>query len=253
MPLGNLPVSSSDSAANIPAKSKKFTLTLVIILGLVLLAALGFGAYRYFKKHNNKFSQVKNQASSVPELAASIIKSGKIEDCIELKDQIANGVNYQTVCTNNIAQNLAQTNLDIKACEKLDNKLMAIADCQQMVVAGIANKAGNPSACDQFTSDLKTSCISAYWSSQAIKQKDPKLCSNITPSSEQVIMNCQSFVLTSLLTPVSSTSTTASGLTAATCSLFTGSVKTDCNNYLKGDCRSLAFPPLQQVCQRRTR
>jgi hypothetical protein len=177
-------------------------------------------------------------SSQLPQAAQAIIQSGDAAKCASV-NSVVGGVNYETVCRNNIAWNAAQANLDISACNGLDNKLMSIADCQDSVVGKLVAKNKTLTVCDQFAGDLKNVCVSDYWSVLAAAQHDPSQCLHLGASGSQADLSCENNVLLSALSV---------GTSTPQCSLFNGAAKTDCTNYAKGNCQTFAFPLLQNLC-----
>jgi hypothetical protein len=177
-------------------------------------------------------------ANLLPEETQTIIQSGDAAKC-EAVNAVSDGVNYETVCRNNIAWNTAQANLDIHACDGLDNKLMSVADCQRSVVGKLIAKDTSLAVCDQFVSDIKNFCVNNYWSMLAVAQHDPSLCQHLNSSSSQASASCEENVL---LASISSATSTPE------CSVFTGAAETDCTNYTQSNCQALTVPQLQQFC-----
>jgi hypothetical protein len=225
------------------SKSKKsliiFGAVVVVVIVIIVAASFSLRQKNPTQTEGGNASVQANQA--VLASAAAIIKSGDAAQCASV-NSVANGVNYEVVCRNNIAWNAAQANLDVNACTGLDNKFMSIADCQNSVIAGLMAKEKTLTVCDQFTGALKNSCINDYWFMMARGSGDPSFCKNLISSSSDAFLSCEYNIL---LSP------TSVGTTTPNCSFFTGSAKTDCVSYLKNNCQSIVFLPLQQVCQQK--
>jgi hypothetical protein len=210
----------------------------VVIVGVVLILHVPGGVESPAAQNSSVGQNPSVDLKQLPQQTQSIIQSGDAAKCISL-NVITDGVNYETVCRNNIVWNAAQASLDIKACDGLDNKLMSIADCQSSVVAKLVAKDKNLTVCDQFAGTLKNLCVNDYWSILAVSENDPGQCIHLVASSSEASMNCEENVLVSSIAGITST---------PKCSLFTGAAKKDCTNYNNGNCQALVFPPLQQSC-----
>jgi hypothetical protein len=201
---------------------------------VIILLVVGIG-WIYLSKPPSNTTTATSQ--SVEQNTKAIVQAGDPSKCASV-NTVANGVNYETVCKNSIAWNTAETNLDINACNGLDDKLISISSCQDMVIAGLVAKSTNVSVCTQFTGTLNDFCVGEYWSTAASTKGDPRLCSNLPSSTAP---NCEEGVLMAM---TSRTST-------LTCSLFTASsTQADCENYVKHDCSAILLLPLQQACQK---
>ena len=111
-----------------------------LIIGIVLLVLIAGGLVWYSASRPAPASLAPGASSAAfQQNVKSIIQSGDPSQCASV-NVVADGVNYETVCKNNIAWNTAQANLDVAACNALDNKLMSIADCQSSVIAGLIVK-----------------------------------------------------------------------------------------------------------------
>ena len=153
------------------------TKKLILAIGLVIIFALGL----ILVLQPAELSPEEQQA-----LVAEIIKTGQIERCAEAKGFIVDGIDYQTVCRNNIAFNLALSRLDLSSCSLLDDKLMSIEDCQQQVLLTKLAQENDLAVCDQApTQALASSCQNAYWFQQAFEKQDISLCDKLTDSLAQ--------------------------------------------------------------------
>lgn len=218
-------------------KSKK-SLAIFGIIVIVVIVIAAIAAILHPKEGSPAPSGQAVQAA-----AQAIIQSGDVSQCASV-NAVVDGANYETVCKNNIAWNDAVTNLDINACNGLDNRLMSIANCQNAVIAGLINKDKTLATCDQFTGTLKDSCVTAYWVSVATSGQDPSLCGNIVSSSSRASLDCEYDVLISSV---------SNGTSTPSCSLFAGIVKTDCANIAKGACAAIRNVTFQQICRTRIR
>ena len=108
------------------------------------------------------------------EQAAEIIKTKNLEACQQIDDKL-----YKTVCTNNIALNLAKEKQDVSYCQELDDKLVSIANCERQVLFEKSLELENISVCDEAqTTEVKDECKDAFWLSLALKKEDVVVCEN---------------------------------------------------------------------------
>jgi hypothetical protein len=207
--------------------------TIITVLVLVLAGSMIFAASRRHADNPAK------SGDSERTVLSSVIKSGDSSKCSSVNTDTG-GVNGQTVCQNNIAWHKAIANLDMRACNSLDNDLMTIEDCQNAVITASASSGKDVSICDQLSGASKDACVSSYWYSAAQSKSDPSLCAKVTPSSTQAIATCQDSIL--IASVVRTPNTTLA------CASFTGSALGDCQDYVKTNCKAILFPPLQQAC-----
>jgi len=93
---------------------------------------------------------------------------------------------YHTVCINNIALNLAQETQDISYCQKIDNKLVPIRDCESQVIFKKSLDKESIAICDETKDqELQKQCRNSFWPSLALKKQDNKLCDNIQTEPEK--------------------------------------------------------------------
>lgn len=115
------------------------------------------------------------------EQADEIIKTNDFNKCDEIEDEL-----YRKVCVNNIALNLANEKQDISYCEKLDNELVPIADCESRVIYAKAMDKEDISVCEETENqELRKSCENSFWLSYAIKKEDISICGNKTGEAEK--------------------------------------------------------------------
>lgn len=106
---------------------------------------------------------------------SEIIKSKDFNRCNELGDPT-----YRAVCVNNIALNFAQETQDISYCQKMDNILVTINDCERQIIFAKAVKKGDVAACyETRDAGLQKQCKESFELSFAIKKKDGGLCGKI--------------------------------------------------------------------------
>lgn len=190
---------------------------------------------------------------------ATIIKAGNLTSCDDVNYKSADGIDYETVCKNNIARDKALETLDPVWCKKLDNKLFQIADCEREVIFGKLAKEKNIAVCAvAFTPVLKTECENVYWSGQAITENKVTLCANtknITLENNETInaqTHCEdNFWITKLITEPSKVD--CAKLSAeyfqTDCETFQ-SAKKDTETSRFTVCRRILDPRLQFACER---
>lgn len=211
-----------------PFKTSK--VIIAIIIAVVVVLVVGHFVFRWGEGPALvPFSQVQSTTQSA-------IIAGDTSQCGSV-NEIADGVNYETVCENNIAWNTAIKNLDINTCNGLDNKLMLISDCQNAVVEAVAEKSDSVSACNAFTGTLRAACVTYYWNHAAVAAVEPALCSNLGAVSAAQV--CESSALASLI---------IAGGPMPSCSLFSGVARDDCNAYEAGQCGRIISSEVRLVC-----
>jgi hypothetical protein len=186
----------------------------------------------------NEISEQKKQDQATMEKTASLVLAKDPAQC-NLVDRIIDGVNYKTVCLNNIYLSLSEEKLDYGACDKLVG--MSIDDCQRRVVLLSFSKEKSSAACDKAPEKFKSSCSDMYINFSAVNEKDPALC--VKSSTPKISTSCQNNVLASL----------ASQKETLECFGFVDSqVKSDCGNYLKGkeSCVLIKNGILRNICSR---
>ncbi len=167
---------------------------------------------------------------------AELIKTGKLEECAKAKRIVIQGVDYETVCRNNVALNLALDRLDPSFCDKLDGNLLSIASCKNRVWAAKFANVKELAQCDEApTGELKSTCQVLYWLNGAVQHDDVTLCDHLTES--QTKTECRnSFFLNRL----------ASNPREARCENFSAPLKQDCETLEK----ALSTPKNSQGCLR---
>lgn len=115
------------------------------------------------------------------EKAAEIIKTNDFDKCQEIENQL-----YRTVCINNIALNLAEETQDISYCQRLDDELVSISNCEKQVLLKKSLDKEDINVCDETkNSEIQKECKENFWLFLAREKKDIKLCDNITIEQEK--------------------------------------------------------------------
>ncbi|MDP3794451.1 MAG: hypothetical protein Q8R13_00785 [bacterium] len=170
--------------------------------------------------------------------AAAIVEADDLSGCDSL-DKNVDGVDYRTVCRNNIFLSRAERNLDFGACQSLDGVLLSIADCEDTVMALLIEREKDPAVCANAPERLKPSCPSMYIRLTAAAERNPRLCE--TPSfSEEDIVACQYEVLVRVLLQGEQ----------ANCESFSRVAPArECARYEAKQCGELTVPLLAERCR----
>src|SRR3989344_5835460 len=95
----------------------------------------------------------------VQEKTFKAIQKSDLEECDNVRGQIVNGVDYGTVCRNNIAHRKALAEGNVAYCDLLDNVLMSKDACVKEVLAQKIAKEPSLGVCeDAQTEDQKEVC-----------------------------------------------------------------------------------------------
>jgi len=150
--------------------------TVVFIVAVLAIAILAFLAYDRIKLHNlSPEEKVAKQAE-----VHALIESGDFNQCNAARGLNIDGIDYEAVCRNNIAIKNAFTELDLKWCDELDNKLMLVQDCKDQILLNQASSTPNLEKCNQiFNPDRHAYCLAVYWTKQALAEKKTEVCTNI--------------------------------------------------------------------------
>lgn len=147
---------------------------------IVAVIVVGFGAYLYFPQILSKFLNTTKVVEVKTELelqqqVADIVATKDFSQCSKVSDLI-----YKVVCVNNIALNLAQETQDLSYCQKIDNNLVPISDCERQIIFTKSVTKGDVKVCEE-TNDamIKEECITGYWQTKAYKEGNTALCENI--------------------------------------------------------------------------
>src|SRR3989344_782916 len=65
------------------------------------------------------------------ELVARIVASGRLSRCAQVHGAVIDGIDYETVCRNNVSYRLAFKTLDPEYRKSLDDKLVPIEQCEE--------------------------------------------------------------------------------------------------------------------------
>jgi hypothetical protein len=164
--------------------NRKIKYVAAVVALTILIIALACFIYSHCRTLNPKqpiqaVSKEKktsiNEEKTLDQRVADIIKTGNLDLCQKIEDQT-----FKTVCTNNIAFNLAKEKDDPSYCQKLDNNLMSVADCEREVVANKALGEGNISICEQASDEsVKDQCKNSFYWKLALTKDDINICNQI--------------------------------------------------------------------------
>jgi hypothetical protein len=218
-----------------------FILLMIIIFSIIFIyiEVIVKNSGKLFPGREDFLNEQKKSDKLTMNKTADLVNSKDPIQCDSV-DKIINGVNYKTVCLNNIYYNMSSDNLDYGACEKLVD--MSIEDCQKRVMLMSFSKEKDLAVCDKVPEKLKLSCPDAYWNFSAVDQKNPTFCART--STPEIDLGCQNRVLFSLVMKKESFG----------CSSFSDSVvKNDCENYLKGNnsCELIKNSFLKDACSQK--
>lgn len=178
------------------------------------------------------------QDSEIISDANNIIESNNITQCSQVNKNI-DGVNYKTVCENNIYFNQAISNLDISFCSKLDDKLFLINDCINQVIEAKIQQDQNILICDNLEISAKQTCQNIFWQKEASNNIDISKCSNITD--EKMKESCRRDILPNIL---------STNKNFACNSLDDVTKQSDCELFKLNKCANISDGYLQMACQR---
>lgn len=195
---------------------------LLIILAVLVLIVGGYWLYK--EGFFNKFKTVQDEAAwrlQQEQAVAQLIKAGDFDACREVDYKSTDGVDYRTICQNNIALNKANESLDLIWCDKLDDQLIKKSDCENQILGRKLVVEENISVCDSATTvDLKNECQNIFWFQESINKGDISFCSRVNGEKEQ--LSCkENFNIEQLIKLPSQFN----------CSVFGGLLKSDCENF----------------------
>ncbi len=138
------------------------------------------------QKQGNENSKLQEMAQNQTEATTShelelqnqvtqIVNTKDPNKCDEVQDKT-----YQDVCRNNIALNSAQEKKDASYCQKVDNNLISIADCERNVIPQKALDQKDIKVCDEATTpEVRDSCKGNFWPTLAQNENNIKVCDNL--------------------------------------------------------------------------
>ena len=153
---------------------------------------------------------------------ARIIKGGNLDDCAAAAGVNIQGVDYEQICRDNVAAELALSHLDISYCEKISGDPSgARRQCVERVVLAKMRKDNDLKACDLATNEeMANLCRSWYWQEQSAISSDIKKCDAITQPAEHTACRDR-FLFEALIKDYG----------AVNCADFSESLQRDCRVY----------------------
>lgn len=112
------------------------------------------------------------------ELVAKIVASGRLSRCAQVHGAIIDGIDYETVCRNNVSYQLALKTLDVSYCEKLDDIMVPREACAGSVLLRKVVQERNLSVCEAagVAETVRRRCEIVYWTKRAIRENDIAIC-----------------------------------------------------------------------------
>lgn len=147
----------------------------LILSSVFVLLLLGLGGFWYYQRT----APARERARIVrqQEMVAGIIATGDLDQCAKAQGIIIEGVDYETVCRNNIHLNQARTVLNVSTCDKLENNAYAKDLCKQQIIFQSIVQGRNKDICNNSLPDqLRAFCLETYWTEQAVARDDIALC-----------------------------------------------------------------------------
>lgn len=223
--------------AIISNRKMTYTLVTLVVIGGFVILLISFGKKNPLPGEGS-FDQ------SVESRSAQAIKNNDIDACNQL-DQVVDGVNYKTVCRNNIALNTALANGDVSQCKLVDGLLVSVADCEFQTIRAKALKKESIAICDEATVlKSREQCRAEFVFALAMQRNDGSVCNDARDAQSK----------TDCLNAYAAERLFDSRERSADCSLFVGDdVQRDCNLYQdKGfvSCRFFESNLFSQLCAR---
>jgi len=108
----------------------------------------------------------------IQEEMGALIQTGNFDECKKIENTY-----YETVCVNNIALEQALATLDISHCQRIDNILVPIADCEQQVAFKKSVERESIAFCDEATNgEVREQCKTSFLIGLAYKKNDVRIC-----------------------------------------------------------------------------
>lgn len=145
-----------------------------LFIAILIVVSLGY-AYRSQLANmfgGDKANDGERNEIQLQELAGEIIKGKNFDDCKKIDDAY-----YEAVCMNNIALEVAYEQLDVQYCQKMDNALVPIAECERRVVLQKSIKQENVVICDEATDqNVRVQCRESFLFSLALAKNSIAIC-----------------------------------------------------------------------------
>lgn len=161
-----------EDGSGVNGNNKKF-----VIAGIAIIVFLAIGAYFFFP---NLFFDASVEITVEEELqlqnqVVNIVSALDFSGCDSVENEL-----YRTVCVNNIALQLAEKNLDVSYCQKIDDTLILISDCERKVVFKKSIDTENIAVCGEAQNQsVQETCKNSFYSNLAKKKDDVSICNQI--------------------------------------------------------------------------
>ncbi len=136
---------------------------LIIIVLISLFLTFVFYAYK-----NTNFEKSKEKTKVQLTVEEELKLQKKLSDIVKQEDfskcDAISNTSFKTSCINNIALNLAEKNLDISYCDKIDGKLVSKEYCLSKVLYQKSINDKNPFLCEKLNSENdKKACKTNFY------------------------------------------------------------------------------------------
>jgi len=180
---------------------------------------------------------------------AAIVQGGNFEACGRIDYTNENGVDYRSVCVNNVALKKAQETLDISWCEKLDDRSLSRAECRKSVIYKKLLEERKIEVCELFTEEEERNiCRDAYWQAEAAYAGDARLCEKVSGGAEEKTACRDEVALRRLAAGERIQCSALSVGLVSDCETFTEARDTSDAEKRADLCRSVSHPRLQAKC-----
>lgn len=204
----------------------------ILILGVLIIGTL---AVVYFFGFARPETLAEKQGR-----VAEVIERGEVERCQQFTEFEVVGVNYQTVCEDNIKRNEAFNTLQITSCEALSTP-ESVKDCKQGVVIKSLEKGQGENYCQTLSGeDLSNFCLNQVAWKNAEQSGNLEQCAPIENPSLR--FSCESNAELSAM---------ARGKDVD-CSTMNQLGREDCESMKAGNCVAISHQALSNTCLEKT-
>ncbi|MEK7519667.1 MAG: hypothetical protein AAB581_00255 [Patescibacteria group bacterium] len=173
--------------------NKKFVIPAFLLCTLLIAGVLSFYAVQNSAKKPTARNLLSSQMDALSdqekytyqEQIAALIKTSDFSKCDAIADPL-----YKTVCVNNIALGLAKGSGDISFCQKIDNKLLPIEECERQVILEQSMAREDATICKQTKNQkLQEDCENSFYMQLAVKKNDVSLCDKTREDQQEYCQN----------------------------------------------------------------
>ncbi len=180
---------------------------------------------------------------------AAIVQGGNLEACGGVDYTNESGVDYRSVCVNNVVLKKAQETLDVAWCEKLDDRSVSRAECRKSVIYQKLSEERKIEVCNLFTGDEERSaCRDIYWQTEAAYAGDPRLCEKVSGGTEEKAACHDEILVLRLAAGERIQCSALSSELVSDCETFTVARDTSDVQKRADLCRTVFHPRLQAKC-----